>query len=129
MLEYFLSKVFVILECYSNKLSRIENKSKQRIHDIDMHDSDYIMTCTTWITSISNTLKNLCIQSDLYSYYIQTIYNGKEEIINNIFSPYVETLLDDINYPALLQEYRLNIDAKAYEKKSYAKVNRPSDKK
>ena len=47
MLEYHFSKGFVMLEQNSNKLLRIENETKQRIHDIDMHDSDYIMTCTT----------------------------------------------------------------------------------
>ena len=38
-------------------------------------------------------------------------------------------MLDDINHPALVQEWKLNIDAAAYEKQLDAKVNRPSDKK
>ena len=36
-------------------------------------------------------------------------------MIINIFSEYVEPLLKDINHPALLQEWKLNIDAAAYE--------------
>ena len=44
---------------------------------MDMYDSDYVMTCTTAIPSISNTIKKLWIQSDLHSYYIKTIYNDK----------------------------------------------------
>ena len=56
------------------------------------------------------------LQSSLHSYYIQTKYNDKEEIINNIFCTYVEPLLNDINYPALIQELKLNIDAAVYEK-------------
>ena len=56
---------------------------------VDIHDSDYVMNCTTAITSISNTLKKLLLQSDFHSSYIQTKYNGKEESINNIFSKHV----------------------------------------
>ena len=103
MLEYYFSKGFVVLEHNSNKLSRISNEANQIIHAMDMHDSDYVMTCTTAIPSISNTLKKLWIQSDLNSYYIQTIYKYIGEIINNIFNKYVEPLLDDINNPALVQ--------------------------
>ena len=44
---------------------------------MDMYDSDYVMTCNTAITSISNTLKKLLLQSNFHSSYINTIYNGK----------------------------------------------------
>ena len=80
-----------------------------------MHDSDYVMTCNTEITSISNTLKKLWIQSYFHSYYIQNIYNDKQGSTNNIFISYVEPLLDDINHTALVQEWKLNLDAAAYE--------------
>ena len=62
------------------------------------------------------------------SSYIQTIYNGKQESINNIFSTHVEPLLNDINNPALVQECKINLDAAAYEKID-AKANIPSYKK
>ena len=96
---------------------RLANEAKQRINAMDMHDSDNVMNCTTVIPSISNTLNNLLLQSDFHSSYIQTIYNGKEEVTNNIFSKYVEPLLNDINHPALVQEWKLNIDAAVYENK------------
>ena len=38
-------------------------------------------------------------------------------MIIKIFSSYVETLLKDINNPALLQEWKLNIEAAAHENK------------
>ena len=94
-----------------------------------MHDSDYVMNCTTAIPYISNTLKKLLLQSDLHSSYIQTKYNGKEESIHNIFNTYAEPLLNYINHLTLVQECKLNIDAPAYEKQIDANLNRPSDKK
>ena len=81
-----------------------------------MHDPEYIMTYATAITSISNTLKNLLLHYNLYSSYNQTKYIGEDEIIHNIFSTYVEPLLNYINHPALVQEWKLNLDAPAYEK-------------
>ena len=38
-------------------------------------------------------------------------------------------MLNDINHTALVEEWKLNLDATAYEKKIDANVNRPSDKK
>ena len=78
-----------------------------------VHDSDYDMNCTTAITSISNTLKNALLQYNFHSSYNQTKYNGEEEIINNFFSIYVEPLLNYINHPTLVQEWKLNLDALA----------------
>ena len=63
--------------------------------------SDHVMTCTMAIHSISDTFKKLLLQSDLYPSYIQTIYNSKEESINNIFSTYVESLVNYINHYVL----------------------------
>ena len=84
-----------------------------------MHDSDYIMTCTTAIPSISNTLKKLLLQYNFHSSYNQTKYIGEEEIIHNILSKYVEPLLNYINHLAFVQEWKINIDDPAYEKNGY----------
>ena len=35
MLEYYLSKGFVVLECYSNNLNIIANEEKQTIHAME----------------------------------------------------------------------------------------------
>ena len=102
-LEYYFSKGFGILECNSNNLKKIPNLVKKGIHVEETHDSNYVMTCITIIPSISNTLRKLLFHYSLHYSYIQTEYNDKEETINNIFSTYVEPLLNDINNPELLQ--------------------------
>ena len=78
MLECYFSKGFAVLELNSNNSKMISNEVKQIIHAIDMHDSEYFMTCTTAISYISNTLKKLLLQYDLHSSYNQTKYNGEE---------------------------------------------------
>ena len=82
-----------------------------------MHDSDYIMTCTTEIPFISKTLKKLLLQYNFHSSYNQKIYICEEKIIHNIFSTYVEPLLNYINHPALVQKWKLNLDARSDGKK------------
>ena len=74
------------------------------------------MTCIITIPSTSNTLKKFLLIFFHY-YYIQKEFNEKEEMINSIFGSYAEPLLKYINNPALLQEWKLNIDAAAYGKK------------
>ena len=45
-----------------------------------------------------------------------------------IFSAYVVPLLKDINYPALLQEWKLNLEDSAYEKNIDANMSKSSSK-
>ena len=68
-----------------------------------MHDSDYVMTYTTEVTFISNTLNKLLLQYYLYSSHNQNLYISEEEIIHNIFRTNVETLLNYINHPTLIK--------------------------
>ena len=100
----------------------IANKGKKSCNG--MHNSDYVMTYTTAIPSISNTLNKLMLHYNLHSSNNKIKYIGEEEIIHNIFSTYVEPLFNYSNHNALVQEWKLNPDAPAYQK-SYANVNRP----
>ena len=49
-------------------------------------------------------------------------------MIGNIFSVDFVPLLKDINHPALLQEWKINLNAAAYEKNIDANVSKTSDK-
>ena len=73
------------------------------------------MICINTITSTSNTLKNLVVIKMFHYSYIQRELNDKKKKIINIFSVYVVILLKDMNHPALLQEWKLNLDAAAYQ--------------
>ena len=103
------------------------NYVKQRTHAEETYYSDKFMTCINKITSTSNTLKKLVVNNILHSSYIQTEFNDKKKIIINIFSAYVVPLLTYINYTALIQEWKLNLDAEAYERDIDANMSKPSD--
>ena len=116
MLEYYFSRGFTILEYNDDNLETLPNDIKQRTRAEETDHSENFMTCINTIPSTSNTLKNLVVNKSLHSSYIQTEFNNKKKIIINIFSAYVVPMLKDINRTALLQEYKLNLDAASYEK-------------
>ena len=103
MLKFYFSKGFGILECNFNSLEIFSNEVKLRILAEEINNSDYIMTCINTITSTSHTLKKLLLHESVNSSYNQTEFNDEEEIIKNTFITYVDSLLEYINHPALLQ--------------------------
>ena len=48
--------------------------------------------------------------------------------MSRLFSTYVTPQIKEINHPAIIKYWKLNIDASEYEK-NMAKTNIPSDKK
>ena len=75
------------------------------------------MICYTTIPSTPNKLKNLLLNASSHYSYTQKEFNDKNDEIINILSAYVTPLIKKIYHPALLQEWRLNIDAAEYEQK------------
>ena len=87
------------------------------------------MTCNTTIPSTSKTLYNLAVNKSFHYSYIQIEFNDQKEIIINMFSVYVVSMLEDINHPAFIQEWKLNIDAAAYEINIDGNLSKPSENK
>ena len=61
MLEYYFSKVYAILECNVNNLSKLSNEVKQIIHAEETDHSYHGMTYINTITSTSNTPNKLLL--------------------------------------------------------------------
>ena len=97
-------------------MEKLPIEVKQIIHADEADNSYYVMTCINTIPCTSNTLKKLMLYKSVNYSYIQIEFIEKEEIINNIFRSYVESLLKDINHPEVLQEWKFNLDTAAYEK-------------
>ena len=78
-------------------------------------NTDLDMLCSTTITSTSSTLKNLYIGTQYYSLYSTDNYNDQTEEMDRLFRTYITPQMKEIYYPAILQEWKLNIDAAEYE--------------
>ena len=85
-------------------------------------NSDLVMLCYTTITSTSNTLKNLVISSNDNSSYLTEKFNTENEQMSKLFSTYVTPQIKEIYHPAIIQEWKLNIDAEEYEKNTAKKI-------
>ena len=79
-------------------------------------NTDLVMLCHTTITSTSSTLKNLYIGKDYHSYYSTDNYNDHKEAMDRLFITYITPQIKEIYHPAIIQEWKLNIDAAEYEK-------------
>ena len=69
------------------------------------------------------------IQSDLHLIYKQNFYNDKQKEINEFFGKYHFPLIDYLDHPALIEEWKQNIDAAAYEKYLNRDLKLPSKEK
>ena len=80
-------------------------------------NTDLVMLFSTTITSTSSTLKNLYIGTQYHSFYSTNIYSDQTEKMDRLFKTYITPQLKELYHPAILQEWKLNIDAAEYEKR------------
>ena len=73
-------------------------------------NSDLVMICSTIITSTSNTLKTY-ISVKIIIHPIQLKNSIPKKSMNRLFSTYVTPQIKEIYHPAIIQEWKLNIDA------------------
>ena len=115
MSEYCFNKGFVIFECDEENLkSTIFGKRQSWCRSSSRFRLSHAMFTT--ITSSSNTLKNLLVNSNYHSSYSTQEFNTKKEQMSIIFNTYVTPQINKINHPAFIQEWKLNIDAAEHEK-------------
>ena len=68
------------------------------------------------IYSVENTIKRIHIQKNMHLIYKQDYYEDKLKEIDELFIEYLVPIMDDIDHPALIEEWKQNVDAAAYEK-------------
>ena len=61
--------------------------------------------------------------------YKQDFYKNKEKEIYDLFLEYLVPVMDDLDHPTLIEEWKQNLDAAAYEKNTYKDVKLLSIKK
>ena len=70
----------------------------------------------------------MLVNSNYHSSYTNQEINDKKEQMSTIFSKYFTPQIKEIHHPALLQEWKLNIDAAEYENNMKANMYKPSVK-
>ena len=73
------------------------------------------MACYTEIYAVSNILKKLYIQSNFHTVYKHHLYHYKQDKFDELFDQHHLTVLTYIYHPVLVQVWKQNIYASAYE--------------
>ena len=84
------------------------------------------MACTTAIYSVENTRNKLHIQYPLHFFCQNNLYHDKQDIMDELCHQCHLPLLEYINHPALITEWK-NIDSAAHENK-YKQINKATIK-
>ena len=71
MFEYYFSKGFTYFDCSIINLEKLPTEVKVIIYAEDTYNSDKVMICSTTVSSASNTLKNLPVNTSFHYSYIQ----------------------------------------------------------
>ena len=62
---------------------------KERVGAVLTENTDWVMLCSTTITSTSTTLKNLYIGTQYHSLYSTNIYSDQTERMDRLFKTYI----------------------------------------
>ena len=71
---------------------------------------------TKSVFTSKNELKNLYIGKNYHSLYSTENYNDQTKAMGRLFSTYITPQIKEIYHPAIIQEWKLNIDSAEYEK-------------
>ena len=80
-------------------LKKLRLMVKDRVGTEVKVNTDVLMLCHKTITSTSNTLKNLVINSNYHSSYSTQEFNTKKEQMSNLFRTHVTPQIKEINHP------------------------------
>ena len=64
-----------------------------------MFDSDYIMSCSTKTTSVSNTLKKIYLGGTIWDKFTYEYYNENNDTFGVLFQKYIASTIENIYNP------------------------------
>ena len=100
----------MILEQYSISLKGVPLRDKKCIHAIDMFDNYSIMSCSTAITSVVNTLKKNYLSGTILDKFSSTYYDDNNDNFGLLFQQYTAIAVGNIYHPSILKVWKANMD-------------------
>ena len=94
----------------------LPNDVKLIVNVIGQLDTDFFMAKNKSISSVENAIKKLHIQKNIHLIYKQDFYKDKQKEIFDFFIKYLSTIMEDLDHPALIKEWKQNINVAAHEK-------------
>ena len=69
-----------------------------------MYNNDSILTCTTVIPYVENTLENIYMSNNLFTKFQSTLFQSKYVFFSYYFKQYIENTVDHIHHPAMMSK-------------------------
>ena len=95
----YLPKGVVIIEQASHDMKNVPLIFQNHIHAINMNDSNSIMSCSTPIYSVANTLKDISLGGPLWDGFISEYYNENNDTFGVLFQQYIASTIENIYNP------------------------------
>ena len=123
LVPYYFSKVFVIVETELGGVENIPIIVKNQTNATHLHEEESIITYKASIPATVNTLKKNFIARDIYEKYVSNYYDDRNVESYNL--DFFQSCLDEMEHPALITEWTINMEEDAYKKQAKEK-NKPS---
>ena len=91
-----------------------------------MFNNDYIMICSSKITSVENTLKKIYLDGNILDEFASIYYDNNNDNFRLLFQKYTASDVEKWYHPSIFKEQKANMDNEAYEEKLHLGVNMPS---
>ena len=98
-----------MIEQYYQSLQNVPIKVKNLIHTVNIYDSDSSITCNTEILSVADTLKKDHLGSNTFNEFTSKFNDDKDYGFRMLFKQYTMNYFNNINHPALIQEWKYNM--------------------
>ena len=94
----YLPKGVVIIEQASHDMKNVPLIFQNHIHAINMNDSNSIMSCSTPIYSVANTLRKIYLRRPLWDEFTYECYTGINDYFGLLFQQYTSKTQHEISF-------------------------------
>ena len=78
----------------------------QRVNTINIYKDYSVVTCTTVIPYIANTLKNIYLCNHLFTEFQSTLFQNKNVFFSYYFNNYIENNIHNIHHPVTMNVFK-----------------------
>ena len=99
---------------YYQCLKNAPLRDKQRIHDINILESDYVMSCIIAFPFIANNLKKMYLRGNILNELTSKYYNHNDDSFEILFKQCTDSSVYNIYQPDIVEECKANTEKKSY---------------
>ena len=108
-MSYHLSSGFFMIVKLSQALNNVHQTVQSHINDINMYESDSIISLFTPMTSVKNTPKKIILGGPFWDEFTSEYYNDKNDAFGILFQQCKASAIDNIYHPPTVLEWKYSM--------------------